>query len=327
MIALTLDPARCADGPVGDIMEKFGVLEAAFDIFKRRDRRGVLTLAMIGYFLVVIALAGVFFAVNGPAILDFMAWAERTDSAEPVRQLPPEATRLLLGYLIVLPVFWFAYAATEAAVHRWLVRGEAGGGVMGLKIDTAFWLVLLCHLTWIPVIIGIALFVALVVGAGIFAGSLAGGGLPGFLLGLVSTLAAIAIAIYLPARFAPASALSVAHQRYAFFEAWGATRGRALNLIGALLILLLILYAVSFAWSFTTQAQVLGVIGGLNSGRGFAEVIGGLGIVSIAILAAGYLVSLIVQLVITVAMMGVNAKLARVATAAPEMPQAEQAPV
>lgn len=297
-------------------MEKFGVIEAAFDVFKRRDRRGVLFQAALGYVLILLVTTGVFLALSAPVLLDYLRWADELQKTQKIGQLPPNVSSLLGGYFVFGLLGFAALAAWESAAHRWLVRGEAGGGLMGLKIDAHFWNVLLCYLTWIPMYIGIVLLVVLVGGAGIGGGIASGGGLVGFLLGLVGVLAAIALGAYLPARFAPASALSVARGRYAFFEAWKATRGHALSLIGAFLLLFVGFYVVVFAISVPMQGSANSLTGELVSGTDFLQALGSLGVFNIAILAAIYVAMMVFQLAFISALFGVNAKLARVATAA-----------
>lgn len=301
-------------------MEKFGVIESAFDIFKRRERGGVLTRAVIGYTLIVWIVGLALLSLMAPAFLDFMRWSKDLEASQQFGQLPPRFGELALGYLAALPLILGAYVAYETAVHRWLVRGEAGGGLMGLKIDGHFWNVLLCLLTWIPVSVAIVLVVSIVAGLGIGGGIAAGGGLIGFVLGLVGVLAAIALGAYLPARFAPASALSVARGRYSFFQAWGATRGRALNLIGAFLILIVLLYAVVLIWSLATQGLVNPLTEALISGDGLGEAMAQIGIAAAAVLIVSYVAVVIFQMVMMLAMYGVNAKLARVATHQPAAP-------
>lgn len=301
-------------------MEKFGVLEAAFDVFKRREKHGVLTRALIAYVLVVWIVGLALLSLMAPAFLDFMRWSKELEATQQFGQLPPRFGELAFGYLAALPLILGAYVAFETAVHRWLVRGEAGGGLMGLKIDGHFWNVLLCLLTWIPVSLAIMLVVGIVAGLGIGGGIAAGGGLIGFVLGLVGVLAAIALAFYLPARFAPASALSVARGRYSFFQAWGATKSRTLNLIGAFLILIGLLYAVSIAWSLATQGLVQPLTEALISGAGMGEAVAEIGIGAAVVLIVSYLAATIFQMVMMLALYGVNAKLARVATHQPPAP-------
>ena len=305
-------------------MEKFGVLESAFDVFKRREKHGVLARALIAYLLVIWIVGLAWLSLMAPAFLDFMRWSRDLEATQQFGQLPPRFGELVLGYLAALPLILGAYVAFEAAVHRWLVRGEAGGGLMGLKIDGHFWNVLLCLLTWIPVFLAIMLVAGIVAGLGIGGGIAAGGGLIGFVLGLVGVLAAIALAAYLPARFAPAAALSVARGRYSFFQAWGASRGRALNLIGAFMLLFVLLYAVAFAWSIATQGLVQPLAEALISGTGLGEAVAQIGIGPAAVLIVSYLAAVIFQMVMMLAMYGVNAKLARVATHQP-VPHTEPA--
>lgn len=313
-------------------MEKFGVVEAAFDIFRRREKRWVLTRAAIGYVLVFLLAVPLIWVFAGDAFKDFLAWAEEQDRAgsippgsNPFASMPPSFGRLGLVYLALIPFVMAVAASYEAAVHRWLTRGEAGGGLLGLRIDADLWNVALCYLTWIPIIIGVVILASGLAGGAIFAGNTSGGGLIGLLIGLVGVLGAIAVAIYLPARFAPAAALSVARGRYAFFEAWAATRGRALNLIGAFLLLYALLFGVNIVWSFAMNGALNRIASGFVEAGSIGTFFSVVGVRDTAIAVCGYLAMLGVQTVIGLALFGVNSRLARVATAAP-MPETRPEP-
>ncbi len=300
-------------------MEKFGVTEAAFDVFKRRARSGVLTQAVIAYALATIAIGISVWLIAAGGISSYMRWIQDMQQnppqpgSNPFVSLPAEVARLFYVYLGIIPLFLGLAAAFEAAVHRWLVRGEAGGGLLGLKIDGAFWNVLLCYLTWIPVGLVVVVLVGILLGVGIGGGAASGGGLVGFLLGLVGVLSAIAVGVYLPARFAPAAALSVARGRYAFFEAWGATRGRALNLIGAYLLLFVIFLVVSLIWQVTMSGLLKRVMSGVAEAHSFGAIFSIVDIGTLIAVAVSYLAVTVFQMVINMAVFGINAMCARVA--------------
>lgn len=307
-------------------MEKFGVIEAAFDIFKRREKRFVLTAAALGYALVLLAALPLIWVFAGSAFTDYLGWVQELTNAgpspgsNPLESMPPSVGRLGLVYLVYLPFSIAVAASFEAAVHRWLTRGEAGGGLLGLRIDSSLWNVLLCYLTWIPIALGVFILAGVLVGGTIFAGRVSGGGLIGFLIGLVGVLVGIGVSIYFPARFAPAAALSVARGRYAFFEAWAATRGRALNLIGAYLLLLVTLIVLSLIWSIAMDGVLKRIMSGIAEAGSFGAFFSIVPMGDIALALASYLGVLVFQMVITMAVFGVNARLARVATAGPVAP-------
>lgn len=288
----------------------FSAGAAAFDAFKKRERRGVLTRAVAAYAGVSLAIGLSFLALSLQGMIDYFRWAE--ELADGITPPPPGVMQLLGVWAIVTPLSIALLAALEAACLRWLTRGEAGGGLLGLKLDGAFWLVLFCYLTWFPIVIGNGLLAAIIASVGIYAGGAAGGGVTGFLIGFFSISVALALYVIVAVKLAPAAALSVARGRYAFFEAWGATKGRTLSLFGAFLIIL----------ALAALAAIVVAVAGLGVNQRFTELMATVETSADLLAAGGVLLPLlaltvvntVVQLVTLVAMYGANAALARAAT-------------
>jgi hypothetical protein len=222
------------------------------------------------------------------------------------------------------------YAAFEAACLRWMTRGETGG-VLGMSFGADTWRVLGVYLVWM--VLGLLFCIAL----GVFYGVLAGVGSAApsalrilmMLIGALAPLAIAAFAIYIATRLSPAAAASVAQRKFAFFAAWGATRGRFWEMLGAFVILTAVYLGVAFALSLLirwpmAQAMIPAMQGAVSD-MSFDDIIKRMRDVFtsplVATMIALYaLASVVLVSVLRVAWFGVNASI----VAAP--PQASAAP-
>jgi hypothetical protein len=148
---------------------------------------------------------------------------------------------LLEGPLLIL--IFVLLSAFEAAVYRWLVRNERPGGFLGLSLGADTWRVFLCYLLWLAVWVGLILACvitsALLIGGASAAFGKTNGGLVALFV-FIDIVAVVGAIFVVMIRLAPAAALSVGQQRFAFFDAWKASRGKGWSMFGAYLIIAVI---------------------------------------------------------------------------------------
>jgi hypothetical protein len=323
---------RSRKGSGGEIMsESFGP-GAAFDVFAKRERTGVLTQAVIGYVLISVIVGSAFVALawnNLAAVFSAYvsviqssvggATADAAQAEALVRALMPILPLLLLlqfaSYLLL--------AALEAAVHRWLVRNEAGGGLLGLTLGADTWRVYLTY--WLWLVVGIALYLGFVLAVLLFIGigaAIGGGSQQSMAAGLfifVGIVAACVPIIFVALRLAPAAATSIGRKRFAFFDAWRVTEGRALSMLGAYLILFALFLVAYLAFAIVISIIVVGPLVGTMAGGAAPDpqlvmtqifsppILAALGVSGLAYTAVVFMLLL--------AMMGINARAVRVALA------------
>lgn len=315
--------------------ETFGV-GAAFDAFKNRGRGGVLTGAAIGWGIGTIILIGAFVAVAWSSILSFgtayytfitaaLAGGPPPDPNDPAFMALMQAMAGLAGFGFIFIFFvYLLLASFEAAIHRWLVRGETGAGLLGLNLGADTWRVYFCYWVWFFVYVGLSIGVSL---AGALIAGVLGAALTSAQVGeglVIGVTTAVIVVFYLAMlyvliRLAPATAVTVGLKRFSYFKAWTATRGRFWPMLGAYLLLAIVYfigYCVLLAVGF---GVALGpVMGSFAQGAPpdaetfFAALMQP---TTLAILGVLYLVLFAMGMVFYIAFMGINAAAARVAIA------------
>lgn len=317
--------------------ETFTGAAAAFDVFAKREKSGVLTQAVIGYAILAVVIVAAFAAMAwgsiGAVIAAYADMMGATMQGSPVTDpSDPRMMAMMQAYLAIAPLYFLfliviyvALAAFEAAVHRWLVRGESGGGFLGLNLGADTWRVMLCYIVWACVLLGLylALFIALLVVAGGIGFALAstgeGGAALGGIVGFLVGFALFCAFIYVIVRLAPATAVTVGRKQFAFFDAWKVTRGRFWSLILAYLILFVIyLVALAIVGSVMAFAVMGPLIGAMAGGAPPApdQTLSLLMQPQTAVaIVLGYGLMLIVAVIFYLALMGVHARAVRVALA------------
>lgn len=315
--------------------ETFTGAAAAFDVFAKREKSGVLLRASIGYAVLALVIVAAFAAMAwgqiGAVIASYGEMMNATMQGSPITDpSDPRMMAMMQAYLGIAPLYflfiltiYLALAAFEAAVHRWLVRGESGGGFLGLTLGADTWRVLLCYIVWFCVLLGLylALVIALFVVAGGVGFALASagegtaalGGIVGFLIGL----ALFCAFLYVIVRLAPATATTVGRKQFAFFDAWKVTRGRFWSIFLAYLILFVVyLVALTIVGSVMAFAVMGPLIGAMASGAPPApdQTLALLMQPQTAVaIVLGYGLMLIVAVIFYLALMGVHARAVRVA--------------
>jgi len=200
-------------------------LDATLHAFKKRDKRFVLIGAAVAYYLAVLSVGAVFIALTWGLWGEAMRWyfgvlGAISSGVEPAA--PPQ--HLMIGllpyYLATIPIGLLLFAAFEAACLRWLVRGESGGGLFGLRLDSDTWRVFGVYWLWIAyflcVVIAIALFYAVLVAIGGIGGAAR---LIAMLAGALAPLGILALLVWGGVLFAPAAAASVGRRKLTFLSA------------------------------------------------------------------------------------------------------------
>jgi hypothetical protein len=224
-------------------MAEASPVEAALFAFRKREKRFVLTSASVAYTIASLALGALMLAAIWPSVAAAMTWYVETwrtimsggEPSEPPVQmmrgvLPWYGLFGLLGLILL--------AAFEAACLRWMIRGERGG-LMGLTLGADTWRVFLTYFVWL--VLGVLFAMLVVVSYGLL--FLLSNALPVvrplfMLIALLMPLALAALGIWGATRLSPAAAMSIARRKFSFFHAWGATRERFWDLLGAFVILL-----------------------------------------------------------------------------------------
>lgn len=305
-------------------------LDATFFAFNKREQSGVLLRASIAFSLMFLLMIAVFTAAFWNVVAPIVTWYVETMEAmaagnESLVATPPVANLLWFFPIELLFLFCFfvIYAAYEAACLRWLIRGESGGGILGLRFDADTWRVYGTYWMWFVLLIGayIAIIVCVIAIGAVIAMLGDSGGAIGVLLGVFGAIALICAAIYFAVRLAPAAATSIGTGRFAFFKAWSVTRGRFWSLFGAFLLLWIIYMVASWILSTILFTVVLGTaMSGIDMTTAATDpeafsmaYINGLieafsSPTSIAIMAVYYLVASAIGLIFYVAIFGVNAR-------------------
>lgn len=297
-------------------------LDATFFAFKKRERRFVLTSAAIAYYLAALAVGAAFMALTWGHWSELIAWyfgvlGSISSGAEP----GPPPREAMLGvlpfYLAVLPIGLVLFAAFEAACLRWLVRGEAGGGLFGLQFDADTWRVFAVYLLWVVYFIVVCIAIGAFYGLLIAFASL--GGAARFIAILVGALAPIGIAALLiwgGVLFAPAAAASIGQRKLVFLSARKVSAPRYWPLLTSFFLVIAGYVVVSMVVSTVLQMPLNQAMAPATTAILSGDAARGLSLMQetlltpamLAVMAANVLASFVLATLYYVAMFGVNAR-------------------
>lgn len=214
----------------------FSATDAAFEGF-RLVRRNPMALAAWTVVYLIFTLANVAaMGQMGPALADLQAATAGMESSPPqsMADIAPALEaygRLFTSTAWMFPVSLAVTAVLTAAVARGVLepRTRATFGYLKLGMDELRVLVVTLVLA---ILLGIAAFVAYFVAVfiGVAAGALMEQG--GWLVGMLTVLAATALVIWLAVRLSLAVPITVAERKFAFFESFAVTKGRFWPLLG-----------------------------------------------------------------------------------------------
>lgn len=296
-------------------------LDATFFAFRKRDKQFVLTRAAIGYFALYLAICLMYVALTWNSLSALIGWyggamgsAMQDGDIAP----PPAEVMGLIPYAVLLGLLSLAlFAAFEAACLRWLVRGESGGGVLGLTASADTWRVLGVYLGWLAFFIAFSVLIVVFYALTAMIANIGGPArIIAMLLGALAPLGFLALLIWGAVRFAPAAATSIARRRFAFLEAPRITKGVFWPLLGAFVILWVGYFAIAMVVGsiiqLPAQSAMAPVMAKMMSGD--TSNIGPLMIEAmssplyLASMGAYLIFSTVASIVFYIAMFGVNAR-------------------
>lgn len=235
----------------------FSASDAAFEGF-RLVRRNPMALVAWALLYAVLSLASVFAVSN--AIEPMIAWSERAEALENASPTPTPAEVLavfqdfggvILGLSWLLPVSLIVSAMLMAAVARAVLNPRAGGfGYLRLGMDEVRVFVVTLVLGLLLTFAWMALFVLVAVLAGI-AGASELNWL--WLFVVLGGMAGVAAIIWLAVRLSLAVPITVAENRFAFFDSFSLTRGRFWPLFGMAVIAIAMVLVVQLLSAIVTM--------------------------------------------------------------------------
>lgn len=269
-------------------------LNATFFAFRKREKSGVLTQAAFGFAIGMIVISVAFFAAFATTLMPLAQWYGAVISAAATNDtaametigFPPALGMFVLGAIVWMFALFLLMAAFEAACLRWMIRGESGGGLLGLNFGADTWRVYSGYWIWFLLYMAFSMAFGIVVGiviGGAAVGMAAGSSDGSAALGALALLPIVYILqyglmIFFGVRLAPANASSIARRKFAFFDAWKVTRGRFWPLLGAFAIWFLIyfgavmvMYIVMFATVMTSLMPIFAQMGSDPSAMAGAE--------------------------------------------------------
>ena len=190
------------------------------------------------------------------SFVEFMQYAIEMEDApgdasemEVVMKMFAMMGKMALPMLLISIGGWAIWAMVEAAFLRRAMRGE-DDGFLPWRFGKDELRVLFCRL-----IVGLAGFATLilvhfVLGVllfGVFAGG-SGSGVMGVIVGIVTflgVLAAFALFIFIVIRLSPASALSIAEDRFALGDTWPVAKGRFWPMFGSYALITVVGYIIA----------------------------------------------------------------------------------
>lgn len=234
-------------------------LKGTFFAFRPKGRAGVLTGATVTHVVLMLALL-VVMAVIVVALFAPTSAGSSSDNALLRNEAAVQAMLLAAPLVFIGACFFYAVVAAsyEAALLRWMVRGEPSGfGGFSLGADT--WRIYAGY--WIWFLIGAGVWVVTAIVVMLAAGAMGYVGGEGqdeqtAWLGLALLAAWVLVVAPLALRMSTGNAASVARRKFAYFESWRVSRDRSFALFGSFLILwtiwLALLLAIFIGVSFVT---------------------------------------------------------------------------
>jgi len=233
----------------------FSASDSAFEGF-RLVRRNPMALVAWALLYAVLSLASVFAMSN--AIGPMIEWGERAEALENTTPTQAEVMavfqsfgEVLLGLAWLLPVSLVVGAMLMAAVARAVLNPRAGGfGYLRLGMDELRVFVVTLVLGILMMCAWLAVWIVVAVLGGI-AGATGANWL--WLLVVLAGLAGVAAIIWLAVRLSLAVPITVAENRFAFFDSFGITRGRFWPLLGMAVIAIVMVLVVQLLSAIVTM--------------------------------------------------------------------------
>ncbi|MFN4297610.1 MAG: hypothetical protein ACK4FB_12295 [Brevundimonas sp.] len=249
----------------------FSATECAFEGFRVARRTPLTILIWAAAYILFMAVV---LALMGGSFIALMATA--TELQGVTNPTPEDFAPLWAAYagvMWIMPLALVFSAVLYTAALRVVLRPEEKGfGYMRLGMDEV-------RVFVVTVVLSVLAFLASLIIFGL-AGVLAGlasvaAGDAGGLVGLVLMLVAVAAFFWLAVRFCLALPITVAERRFAIFDSWNMTKGKALPLFGMTLIIIVMAIVVSILASiiilplmfFTGNISELAAMQGADFGQ------------------------------------------------------------
>ena len=238
----------------------FSGSDAAFEGFRLVRRN---PMALVAWALLYAALSlGSLFAMAG-ATDTLIAWGERMEALESASPTTEEVLaafqgmgEVMLSVAWLLPVSIAVSAMLMAAVARAVLNPRAGGfGYLRLGMDEL-------RVFVVTLVLGILMFcawMAVVVLVGVLAGIAGASGAEWmWLLVVLGALGGVAAVIWLTVRLSLAVPITVAENRFAFFDSFAVTRGKFWSLLGMAVIAFVMVMVISMlSWVVTLPLAMM----------------------------------------------------------------------
>lgn len=238
----------------------FSGSDAAFEGF-RLVRRNPMALVAWTLLYAVVSLLSLF-AMSG-AIGPLTEWGERMEALEGTSPTPEEVLaafqglgQVMLSLSWLIPVSLAVSAMLMAAVARAVLNPRAGGfGYLRLGMDEL-------RVFVVTLVLGILMFcawMALAVLVGVLVGIAGASGANWmWLLVVLGALAGVAAIIWIAVRLSLAVPMTVAENRFAFFDSFSLTRGRFWSLLGMAVIAFVMVLVISLlSWVVTLPLSMM----------------------------------------------------------------------
>lgn len=234
----------------------FSASDSAFEGFRlvRRNPVAVIAWALL---YAALSLASVFAMSN--AIGPLMEWGERAEALENATPTPTPAEvmavfqgfgEVMLSLAWLIPLSIAVTTILMAAIARAVLNPPAGGfGYIRLGMDEV-------RVFVVTLVLGLLMFCAWIA-VGVVVGVLSGiasatGASWMWLVTVLAGLAGVAAVVWLMVRLSLAVPITVAENRFAFFESFAVTRGRFWPLLGMAVIAFVMVLVISLLSSIVT---------------------------------------------------------------------------
>ena len=238
----------------------FSGSDAAFEGFRLVRRK---PMALVAWALLYAALSLASLFAMAAAIGPLTEWGERMEALEsgtPTQEQVLAAFQglgeVMLSLAWILPVSLAVSAMLMAAVARAVLNPRAGGfGYLRLGMDELRVFVVTLVLGILMFCAWIAIWIVLAILLGIAAAS---GANWMWLVVVVAGLAGVAALIWLAVRLSLAVPITVAENRFAFFDSFALTRGTFWSLLGmAVIAFVMVLVICLLAWAITLPLTMM----------------------------------------------------------------------
>lgn len=221
------------------------------------DRGQLFRLVLLSSFLITltsVVIGAIALTVFLPQFADLAMGETEPDTVASVASIIP----LFIGYILMFVAFWVIFAMTEAAFHRFALKGERIRGWRLLRLDGDTGRVMLAHIcvgiAMMLVMFAAMLVMAILAGLGAGIGAITGGegAAIGLAMGLVSIgyLGVYAVLIWAAIHLAPAASMSVYSGKFQFLSVWNVAKGKMWPMTGAYLVVYLLQSAAQFVLMF-----------------------------------------------------------------------------